>query len=79
MEKRGNYKENKKDKPAIKLIKKARESDIRRKKIEEKGEKLMKSKYEYDAKDKRKMKMLAKKKDEDFKREARRDERSMRK
>ncbi len=75
LEKRGSY--VKKDKDVNKLVKKARESDVRREKIDQKHDKLLREKYEYDAKDKRKLKMLSKKHDEDTKREARRDERHM--
>lgn len=72
-EKRGKYEKG--DKEGNKLVKKARESDVRREKLGEKGEKLIKAKYEYTKKDTRKIKMAHKKINEDEKREFRRDDR----
>jgi len=71
--KRGFYVKG--DKEANKLVKKARQSDVRREKLDTTNEKLMKSKYEYSPKDIRKLKMGSKKINEDEKREMRRDER----
>jgi len=73
--KRGSY--SKSDLKGNKLVKKARQSDVRRDKIEVKAEKQMKSAYEYSPKQKREMKMTHKKIAEDQKREARRDDRYM--
>lgn len=79
MEKRGSYEKG--DKEVNKLVKKARQSDVRRKNLDTDWEKKMKSlentSPEYLNKKKNELKKIEKKIDADHKRESRRDERYM--